>query len=55
MNLGISYFAIQDGSEEDLDYAKNHPTLADLIREQNVPSDDSVMTVHRRRDLDSLG
>ena len=54
MNLKKSPFAIQDRNQRDLDNAKDYPTLADLIREQNV-SDDNVNTVHYRRDLDSLG
>ena len=54
MNLKRSPFAIQDKNQRDLDNAKNYPTLADLMREQNVSSDDTN-TVHYRRDLDSLG
>ena len=54
MNLKRSPFAIQDKNQRDLDNAKNSPTLAELIREQNVSSDESN-TVHYRRDLDSLG
>ena len=33
---------------------KNDPTLADLIKEQNISSDVANM-VHHRRDLDALG
>ena len=33
---------------------KDYPTLADLIKEQNL-SNDRDKTVHHRRDLDSLG
>ena len=34
--------------------SKEYPTLDDLMREQNT-LDNKVNTVHRRRDLDSLG
>ena len=54
MNLKRSPFAIQNKNQRDLDYAKDHPTLADLMREQNVSSDVAT-SVHYRRDLDSLG
>ena len=49
-----SPFAIQDKNTKDLDNAKDYPTIADLMREQNVSNEDSH-TVHHRRDLDSLG
>ena len=54
MNLKRSPFAIQDKNARDLDNLKDFPTIADLMREQKVPHDD-VITVHHRRDLDSLG
>ena len=54
MILKSSPFAIQDKKTKDIDNAKNYPTIADLIREQNVQKDDGN-TVHHRRDLDSLG
>jgi len=54
MNLKKSPFAIQDKNARDLDKVKEYPTIADLMREQNVTNDDQN-TVHRRRDLDSLG
>ena len=54
MNLKRSPFAIQDKNTRDLDNAKDYPTIADLMREQKVSNDNSN-TVHRRRDLDSLG
>ncbi len=54
MNFKKLPFAIQDKNARDLDNAKNYPTIADLMREQNVPQDDSN-PVHHRRDLDSLG
>ena len=54
MNLKRSPFAIQDKNARDLDNAKDYPTIADLMREQNVPKD-NANPVHHRRDLDSLG
>ena len=54
MNLKKSPFAIQDKNTRDLDNSKDYPTIADLMREQKVSTDNSN-TVHRRRDLDSLG
>ena len=54
MNLKRSTLAIQDKSSRDLDNEKDYPTIADLIREQKG-SNDATDTVHRRRDLDSLG
>ena len=54
MNLKRSLFAIQDKNARDLDNAKDYPTIADLMREQKVRQD-YANTVHRRRDLDSLG
>ena len=54
MNLKKSPFSIQDKNRRDLDNPKDYPTLADLMREQNISSDD-VNPVHYRRDLDSLG
>ena len=54
MNLRRSPFSIQDKNVRDLDYAKDYPTFADLMKEQKVPQDDKN-TVHHRRDLDSLG
>ena len=54
MNLKTSPFAIQDKNSTDIDNAEDYPTLADLIKEQNISSDDAN-TVHRRRDLDALG
>ena len=54
MNLKRSPFAIQDKNARDLDNAQDYPTIADLIREQKVSSNESN-TVHHRRDLDSLG
>jgi len=54
MNLKRSPFAIQDKNSKDLDNVKDFPTIADLMREQKVQQD-CENTVHRRRDLDSLG
>ena len=54
MNLKRSPFAIQDKNVRDLDHAIDTPTIADLMREQKVSSDETI-TVHYRRDLDSLG
>ena len=39
MNLKTSPFAIQDKNAKDIDYAREYPTLADLIREQRVSND----------------
>jgi len=49
-----SPFELQDKNAKDIYHAKEYPTLADLIKEQNLQSDDSNM-VHHRRDLDALG
>ncbi len=54
MNLKRSPFAIQDKNAKDIDNPKDYPTIADLMREQNVLNN-KVNTVHHRRDLDSLG
>ena len=54
MNFKRSPFAIQDKNTSDLDNAKDFPTIADLMREQKI-SNNETKSVHRRRDLDSLG
>ena len=54
MNLKKTQFAIQDKRTRGVDNIEEPPTLADLMRDQNV-SGDQANTVHRRRDLDSLG
>ena len=54
MNLKRSPFAIQDKNQRDLDNVIDYPTITDLMKEQDVSSDDSK-TIHYRRDLDSLG
>jgi hypothetical protein len=54
MKFKKSPLTIQDKNQQDLDNTEDYPTLADLLREQNI-SRDFPNTVHRRRDLDSLG
>ena len=55
MNLYISPFSIQDNNLKDLDNSsRNYPTLDDLPTEQKI-ANKKTKTVHRRRDLDSLG
>ena len=55
MNLKTSPFSIQDNNLKKLDNSSpNYPTLDDLMTEQNIASK-KAKTVHRRRDLDSLG
>jgi len=54
MSFKRSPFAIQDKDTRNLDNAKDFPTIADLMRDQNVPQHEGN-TVHHRRDLDSLG
>jgi len=54
MNLKKSPFSIQDKTAKDLNNVQDYPTLADLMREQNISTDEGS-TVHHRRDLDSLG
>ena len=54
MKFKKSPFAIQDKNTKDIDKVNDFPTIADLMREQKVSNDQSN-TVHRRRDLDSLG
>ena len=55
MYFKISSSSMQNKSIRDLEIlSKEYPTLDDLMREQkNV--DNKANTVHRRRDLDSLG
>ena len=55
MNLKSSQFKIQEINTTNLDNKKDYPTLADLMREQNIPNEETNTTVHHRRDLDSLG
>ena len=54
MKLKKLSVAFQEKNKNDLDIAKDYPTIADLMREQNV-SNLHAKTVHHRRDLDSLG
>ena len=55
MNLKTSPFSIQGNNIKDLDNSsRKYPTLDDLMTEQKIASK-KVKTVHRRRDLDSLG
>ena len=54
MNFKRTPLAIQDQKPRDLDDSENYPTLADLMKEQNT-SIDKPVSVHQRRDLDSLG
>ena len=55
MNLKTSPFSIQDNNINDLENStRDYPTLDDLMTEQKIASK-KTQTVHRRRDLDSLG
>ncbi len=55
MNLKNPPFSIQDNIIKSLDNSsRNYPTLDDLMNEQKIKSKKGK-TVHRRRDLDSLG
>ena len=55
MHFKISSTSTQNKIIKDLDSSSiEYPTLDDLIREQNNV-DNKVNSVHRRRDLDSLG
>ena len=55
MYLKSSPFSIQDDIIKNLDNSSRHyPTLDDLMTEQKISSK-KAKTVHRRRDLDSLG
>ena len=54
MNLKNSPFPIQNKNKRDIDNAKDYPTIADLMKEQQISQKDAN-TVHHRRDLDSLG
>ena len=55
MNLKTTPLSIQDTKIKDHDNSSgNYPTLDDLMTEQKISSK-KAKTVHRRRDLDSLG
>ena len=58
MNFKTSSSVIQNNSIGDLESSsKEYPTIDDLMREQNSVDNkaNTANTVHRRRDLDSLG
>ena len=55
MIIKNSKFSIQDNTIKDLDNSsRKYTTLEDLMTEQNIATN-KTKTVHRRRDLDSLG
>ncbi len=55
MILKNSSFSIQENNTKNLDdSSRKFPTLDDLITDQNIAKKQGK-TVHRRRDLDSLG
>ena len=54
MNLKASPFSTQDNIKDLDNSSRNYPTPDDLITEQKIASK-KAKTVHRRRDLDSLG
>ena len=55
MNLKTSSFSLRDDNVNDLEnLSREYPTLDELMSEQNIKSK-KENTVHRRRDLDSLG
>ena len=54
MNIKKSPFAIQTKKTKAFSNAKDYPTIADLMKEQKVPNSGTI-SVHHRRDLDSLG
>ena len=55
MLLKNSPFSIQDNNLKDLDnFSRKYPALDDATTEQNNASK-KTKSVHRRRDLDSLG
>ena len=55
MIIENSIVSIQDNNLKDLDNSsRKYPPLDDLMTEQNIASE-KTKTVHRRRDLDSLG
>ena len=54
MNFRKSPFSLLDNNTSELNNSKDYPTIADLMRQQEV-SNDKNRTVHHRRDLDSLG
>ena len=55
MNFKTTPVSIQGKSFSELDNAtEEYPTLDDLMREQHIVNKKDI-TVHHRRDLDSLG
>ena len=54
MNLKTLSFSIQNNVKDLDNTSRKHPTLDDLMIDQNIPNE-KAKTVHRRRDLDSLG
>ncbi len=54
MNLKSAPFSIQDNAKDLEDSSRKYPSIEDLMTEQNI-SNKKAKTVHRRRDLDSLG
>ena len=54
MNFKEYPFAIKTKKTRAIVNAKDYPTISDLMREQKVSNNDTI-TVHHRRDLDSLG
>ena len=55
MSLKISPLSTQDNNIKDPDNSSSyHPTLDNLITEEKF-ANSKAKTVHRRRDLDSLG
>ncbi len=54
MKSNKSSYSLKNKNLNEIDNVINNPTIADLMREQNV-STNSENTVHRRRDLDCLG
>ena len=54
MNSKISLFSIQNKNEKGTNNAKDLRNHNDLLREQNTPTERAI-SVHHRRDLDSLG
>ncbi len=55
MYLKNSPFSIQENNIKDHDISsRNYPTLDDLMTDQKI-ANKKAKTVHRRRDLDSLG
>ena len=55
MILNTSSFSMQDNNIKDLNNSsRKYPTIDDLSIEQDIATK-KTKTVHRRRDLDSLG